>query len=80
MLVLSRKNDQSVRIGNQITIKVLAIKGKSVSLGIEAPHEMRILRGELHDWPTSECAAELFFSAKPQEPVTDAGFALTAPC
>ena len=47
MLVLSRKAQEQIRIGENITISVLKIKGNSVQIGIEAPREVPILRGEL---------------------------------
>ena len=47
MLVLSRKQNQSVIIDNQIEIEVLKIKGNTVRLGIKAPSDIKILRGEL---------------------------------
>jgi len=48
MLVLSRKKDEKVLLPNlDITIQVLEIKGKSVRIGISAPLEHRVLRGEL---------------------------------
>ena len=48
MLVLSRKKDEKVLLPNlNITIQVLEIKGKSVRIGISAPKEHRVLRGEL---------------------------------
>lgn len=46
MLVLSRKKNQSIQIGN-IVITVNQINGNRVALGIKAPAEVRILRGEL---------------------------------
>ena len=50
MLVLSRKHTQELRIGDDITITVLEVKGHGVRLGIQAPRDVRILRGELMDW------------------------------
>jgi carbon storage regulator CsrA len=47
MLVLSRKERQSIVVGETVTLIVLWIGGTRVSLGIEAPGELRILRGEL---------------------------------
>ncbi len=47
MLVLSRKIDQELIIGNNIRIKVLKVKGNTIRLGIEAPDSVRIVRGEL---------------------------------
>ena len=47
MLVLSRKQNQTVVIDNQVEIEVLKIKGNTVRLGIKAPNNIKILRGEL---------------------------------
>lgn len=47
MLVLTRKTEQKIRIGNNIVITVLKIQGEQVSLGIEAPKELQIVREEL---------------------------------
>lgn len=47
MLVLSRKEDESVIIGENIKIKVISIEKGSVKLGFEAPPNMLILREEL---------------------------------
>ena len=47
MLVLTRKHQEKIRIGEHITITVLKTKGKTVRLGIEAPAEIPVIRGEL---------------------------------
>jgi carbon storage regulator CsrA len=47
MLVLSRKQDQEIIIGDNIKIKVLRVKGNTIRLGIEAPREVKVVRGEL---------------------------------
>lgn len=47
MLVLTRKYQEKVRIGDNITITVLRTKGKAVRLGIEAPNDVPVIRGEL---------------------------------
>lgn len=49
MLVLSRKNRETVVIDGCIVVKVLQIKGNTIRLGIEAPRHMSIRRGELQD-------------------------------
>jgi carbon storage regulator CsrA len=51
MLVLSRKLGEQVRIGSDITLVVLEVKGGRVRIGIEAPARVRILRKELHAPP-----------------------------
>ena len=47
MLVLARKTNDSIVGGDGIRIKVVDIKGNCVRLRIEAPADVRILRGEL---------------------------------
>src|SRR4029078_12179588 len=47
MLVLTRKYQEKIRIGNNITITVLRTKGKAVRLGIEAPSDVPVSRGAL---------------------------------
>lgn len=47
MLVLTRKLQEKIRIGDQVTITVLRMKGKAVRLGIEAPLDVNVIRGEL---------------------------------
>ncbi len=49
MLVLSRKLNQQIRIGDRITVTVLEIRGNRVRLGIEAPAEVPVFRQELLD-------------------------------
>jgi carbon storage regulator len=57
MLVLSRKNRETVVIDGRITVKILQIKGNTIRLGIEAPPEMSIRRGELLEITTLEFEA-----------------------
>jgi carbon storage regulator len=47
MLVLSRKTNERIIIGNNIGITVVAIRGRHVRIGIEAPADISILREEL---------------------------------
>ena len=46
MLILSRKREQEIRIGDAV-VKVVAIKGGRVQLGIEAPPSVKVLRTEV---------------------------------
>lgn len=48
MLVLTRKAQEQIQIGNNITISILKVKGNAVRVGIEAPKDVRIVRSELH--------------------------------
>jgi carbon storage regulator len=47
MLVLSRKPNETIVIGNQVRITVIGIRGNLVRLGIEAPGDITIMREEL---------------------------------
>lgn len=47
MLVLSRKEGEKLVIGDNITVVVSRVAGNRVTLGIEAPSDVRIVRGEL---------------------------------
>lgn len=47
MLVLSRKANETIQIGDDIEIRILEVKGDTVRIGIEAPKSVDILRGEL---------------------------------
>jgi carbon storage regulator len=55
MLVLSRKMEESIMIGSKIEVTVLSVANGRVKLGIRAPKDVRVLRGELQN----ECEAPL---------------------
>ena len=77
MLVLSRKATERIHIGDNITVEVRRVAGNRVTLAIEAPREIRILRGELEKvarefeepagQPTEQPAAEQAASKTPTE-------------
>ncbi|MBJ7341978.1 MAG: carbon storage regulator CsrA [Solirubrobacteraceae bacterium] len=48
MLVLSRKTNQSIMIGDEIEITVLSVAGEKVRLGIKAPREIPVYRDEVY--------------------------------
>lgn len=48
MLVLSRKQDEKIIIGDSITLMVISIQGDKVRLGIEAPKDVSIHREEVY--------------------------------
>ena len=49
MLVLTRKAGESIVIGSQIRITVLEMQGRQIRLGIEAPSEIPVHRGEVYE-------------------------------
>lgn len=49
MLVLTRKSGQSIKIGEEVEVRVLAIDGDQVKLGIEAPRRIDVNRSEIYD-------------------------------
>jgi carbon storage regulator len=49
MLVLTRKQGERIRIGDDVVITVVRTKGKAVRLGIQAPAHVPVLRGEIAD-------------------------------
>lgn len=49
MLVLSRKPNEAIMIGNDIKVTVVQCTGGRVRLGIDAPSEVKVLRNELYD-------------------------------
>ena len=92
MLVLTRKKQERIRIGDGITVTVLRIKGKTVRLGIEAPNHCNILRGELADSASSDTPAGVAavdtsptagraneIASRQQAPIRSAGASKQAP-
>ena len=49
MLVLSRHKNESIRIGEDIIITVVEIRGDKIRLGIDAPREVPVHRSEVYD-------------------------------
>jgi len=48
MLVLSRKSQEQIQIGDNVVVTVLQIRGNQVRIGIDAPKEIHVLRSELN--------------------------------
>jgi carbon storage regulator len=57
MLILSRRQNESLHIGDDVVVTVLGIKGKLVRLGISAPKTVVVDREEVHARKLREAAA-----------------------
>lgn len=57
MLVLTRKSGQRIRIGESVAVTLLEVRGDRVRIGLEAPREIKIRRGEVHDRISRDRAA-----------------------
>ena len=73
MLVLSRKLQEKIQIGDHIVITVLQVKGRQVRLGIQAPRSVRVLRSELPQETTLETSDDTTEAAGTEQdmPATD---------
>jgi carbon storage regulator len=58
MLVLSRKIDQEILIGEDIVVTVISVNGNRVKLGIEAPKDVRILREKINPFVSEQWDGE----------------------
>ena len=78
MLVLTRKQKESIKIGDSIVVTILRVQGNSVRVGIEAPRDVRVVRGELTASKPAEQEQEeaepqvIEFRFAPEAPAADA--------
>ncbi|MBQ2313658.1 MAG: carbon storage regulator CsrA [Treponema sp.] len=54
MLILSRKVDEKIKIGNDITLTIIEVRGEYVKVGVEAPKNVKVFRQEVLDAIQSE--------------------------
>ena len=59
MLILSRKTDQQIKIGDDITLTIIEIRGEQVKIGVEAPKSIKVFRQEVFSAIKSENTAAL---------------------
>jgi len=57
MLILSRKIDEKIKIGNDITITLIDVHGDQVKIGVEAPKTVKVFRQEVYDAIQNENSA-----------------------
>ena len=81
MLVLTRKPDEQIRIGDDIVITIVRVKGNTIRVGVEAPKGVRVIRGELEGKPRnleqSNDSAEIRLSGLNQPEPTHSDLAPT---
>ena len=57
MLILSRKIDQKIRIGDDLILTIIDVKGDQVKIGVEAPSDVKVYRQEVFSAIQSENTA-----------------------
>jgi carbon storage regulator len=60
LLILTRKPNETLRIGQEISVTVLGVKGNQVRIGINAPKDVAVHREEIFDRIAAENAAPTF--------------------
>ncbi len=68
MLILSRRTDESIVIGDEVTITILSVKGKQVRIGITAPPDVSVHREEIYQRIQSGEPLETASKADPESP------------
>jgi carbon storage regulator CsrA len=79
MLVLTRKLQEKITIAGNITVTVLRVKGQTVRIGIEAPREIRVVRGELPMEAAAEGSQDQPAGSASAEPVQEGATEGTVP-
>ncbi len=65
MLILSRKIDEKIKIGNDITITLIDVHGDQVKIGVEAPKDVKVFRQEVFDAIQNENKAAVVDTQEP---------------
>ncbi len=63
MLVLSRKVNEEIIIDGRIRVQIVQVRGKTIRIGISAPSDVKILRGELQPFDVEEPAGTTTYSS-----------------
>lgn len=64
MLILSRKIDEKIKIGDNITITLIDVHGDQVKIGVEAPKNVKVFRQEVFDAIQTENKAAVVSEAQ----------------
>jgi len=62
MLILTRRLDESLRIGDDVTLTILGVRGKQVRIGVNAPRSVPVHRQETHERMRRELAAQAAYA------------------
>jgi carbon storage regulator len=54
MLILTRKTNETLMVGDEVTVTVLGVKGNQVRIGVNAPREVAVHREEIYERIKSE--------------------------
>jgi carbon storage regulator len=73
MLVLSRRKDESITIGDDVIVMIVDIRGDKVRLGIQAPHDIPVHRQEVYEAIKREEARERFGPEGGRLPISPPG-------
>ena len=65
MLVLTRKENETIRIGDDIVITLIKTSGGKVRIGVDAPKSVKVLRGELEPVDGAELDTQIFAHGQP---------------
>jgi carbon storage regulator len=65
MLVLTRRPGEWISVGDDVTIRVLSVKGDHVQLGVDAPRQIAVHRGEIREQILAENEAARRSAADP---------------
>jgi carbon storage regulator len=66
MLVLTRRVGEWITIGDDVRVRVVSTKGDQVQLGVEAPREIAVHRGEIFDQIRAELEAARLSATDPE--------------
>jgi len=70
MLILTRKLNEEIVIDSNVRIKILALNDNQLKIGIEAPQNVKIFRGELYDKIVREMEEAIKKSSEPVERIS----------
>lgn len=70
MLILSRKIDEKIKIGNDITVTLISIQGDQVKIGVEAPKSVKVFRQEVFTAIQNENKAAVSNAELPEDTVS----------